>query len=118
MHTMEPRNAGPAIMTFKGIMMGQKNQELFWNFDAISGHNWHKNDNDHHKCYAGKHKVWQARNSFEYTKCVVTLCRISRLRYFNRAVTYSNLFIYFFFILSSQPCWCAPEKKRIMHSLQ
>ena len=27
-----------------GIMMGQKNQELFQNFDAISGHNWHKND--------------------------------------------------------------------------
>ena len=25
-----------------GIMMGQKNQELFRNFDAISGHNWHK----------------------------------------------------------------------------
>jgi len=25
-----------------GIMMGQKNQELFLNFDAISGHNWHK----------------------------------------------------------------------------
>ena len=24
--------------------MGQKNQELFRNFDAISGHNWHKND--------------------------------------------------------------------------
>ena len=25
-----------------GIMMGQKNQELFRNFDAISWHNWHK----------------------------------------------------------------------------
>ena len=24
--------------------MGQKNQELFWNFDEISGHNWHKNE--------------------------------------------------------------------------
>ena len=25
--------------------MGQKNQELFQNFDAISGHNWHKINN-------------------------------------------------------------------------